>query len=137
MDVQARHNIWTTLHRHTREHHTTVLFSTHYLEEADAHAGRIVLVRSGHVVGDGTPAQVKATAGAGPVIHFRLLDGDPESFHHAPAVSAMHADGTQITLHSTGSDTTLWSLYDQRYRIVDIRIADANLEEAFLSLTSK
>lgn len=137
MDVQARQDFWTALHRHTRDHHTTVLFSTHYLDEADAHAGRIVLLRSGRVVADGTPGEVKAAAGAVRVVHFQLLDGDPEWFHQAPAVSAVHVDGDHVTLHTTDADATLWSLYDQRHRIIDIRVADASLEEAFLSLTSK
>ena len=48
---------WSTLEDHIRRYGTTVLFSTRYLEEADQHAERIVLMGAGRVTADGTPAQ--------------------------------------------------------------------------------
>jgi hypothetical protein len=46
----------------------------------------------------------------------------------------MDVDGNRVTLHSTDADATLWSLYDARHAIVDVTVADASLEEAFLRL---
>ncbi len=134
MDPQARRDFWAALHRHTEDRRTTVLFSTHYLEEADEHAGRVVLLGSGRVLVDGTPDEVKVAAGARRMVRFRILDGGPERFRVSPGVIAMDVDGNRVTLHSTDADATLWSLYDARHAIVDVTVADASLEEAFLRL---
>jgi ABC-2 type transport system ATP-binding protein len=134
LDVQARRGLWSTLEDHIRRYEITVLFSTHYLEEADQHARRIVLVGAGQVAADGSPDQVKAAAGAGRVVRFRLLKGDPERFTATPGVTALSVEGDQVTLRTSDADATVWALYPQRHAIADIAVAEASLEEAFLSL---
>jgi ABC-2 type transport system ATP-binding protein len=134
LDVRARRDLWSALADHTRRHHTTVLFSTHYLEEADQQAERVVLVGAGHITADGTPSEVKAAAGAGRIVRFRLLDGNPERFATIPGVTSVQADQQRLRLHTTDADTTIWALYDQRTSIADIAVSEASLEEAFLSL---
>jgi ABC-2 type transport system ATP-binding protein len=136
LDVQARRDLWSTLEVHTRRYGTTVLFSTHYLEEADQHAGRIVLVGAGRVTADGTPAQVKATAGAGRLVRFRLLRGEPSRFAATTAVTALSVDGDRVTLRTADADATVWALYPERDDIADIAVAEASLEDAFLSLVA-
>lgn len=61
MDVRGRREFWTAI-RHDAEAGRTVMFATHYLEEAEAYADRIVLVSRGRVVADGTVAELKARA---------------------------------------------------------------------------
>lgn len=61
MDVEGRRDFWSAI-RADADHGRTVLFATHYLEEADVYADRIILVRQGTVVADGTTAEVKAMA---------------------------------------------------------------------------
>ena len=61
MDVEGRRDFWAAI-RQDAARGRTVLFATHYLEEADAYADRIVLVRQGRIVADGTAAQIKAMA---------------------------------------------------------------------------
>jgi ABC-2 type transport system ATP-binding protein len=136
LDVQARRDLWTALEDQTHRYGTTVLFSTHYLEEADQHAQRIVLVGTGQVTADGTPSQVKAAAGSGRLVRFRLLGGDPDRFASTAGVTALSADGDRVTLRTADSDATVWALYPERDTIADIAVADASLEEAFLSLVS-
>jgi ABC-2 type transport system ATP-binding protein len=136
LDVQARRELWNALGEHARRYRTTVLFSTHYLEEADQHAERIVLVGAGHVTADGTPDQVKRAAGADRIVRFRLVTGSPERFATVPGVTAVQADGERVTLHTTEGDNTVWALYDLRHAIADISVSDASLEEAFLSLVA-
>jgi ABC-2 type transport system ATP-binding protein len=136
LDVQARRDLWSTLEDHTRRYGTTVLFSTHYLEEADQHAERIVLMGAGRITADGTPAQVKAAAGAGRLVRFRLLRGDPERFAATTGVTALSADGGRVTLRTADADATVWALYPERHAIADIAVAEASLEEAFLSLVA-
>lgn len=136
LDVQARRDLWATLGDHTHRYGTTVLFSTHYLEEADEHATRVVLLGSGQITADGTPAQVKAAAGPGRLVRFRLLGGDPERFASTAGVTALSAEGDRVTLRTADADATVWALYPERDAIADIAVADASLEEAFLSLVS-
>jgi ABC-2 type transport system ATP-binding protein len=136
LDVQARRDLWSTLDDHTRRYGTTVLFSTHYLEEADQQAARIVLIGAGRVTADGTPAQVKAAAGAGRLVRFRLLRGDPERFAATAGVTAVSADSDRVTLRTADADATVWALYPERDAIADIAVAEASLEEAFLSLVT-
>ena len=93
-----------------------------------------MLVGSGHVTADGTPGEVKAAAGAGRIVRFRLLDGDPHRFAATPGVTSVHSDERWVSLHTTDADTTVWALYDQRSTIADIAVTEASLEEAFLSL---
>ena len=61
MDVEGRRDFWAAI-RKDAEIGRTVLFATHYLEEADAYADRIVLLRQGEIVADGSGAEVKALA---------------------------------------------------------------------------
>ena len=136
LDVQARRDLWSTLDDHTRRYGTTVLFSTHYLEEADQQAARIVLMGAGRVTADGTPAQVKAAAGAGRLVRFRLLRGDPERFAATAGVTAVSADSDRVTLRTADADATVWALYPERDAIADIAVSEASLEEAFLSLVT-
>jgi ABC-2 type transport system ATP-binding protein len=61
MDVEGRHSFWQAIHADAQRGRT-VLFATHYLEEADQYADRIVLIRKGRIVADGTTAEIKAMA---------------------------------------------------------------------------
>ena len=65
MDVEGRRDFWAAI-REDAARGRTVLFATHYLEEADAYADRIVLVRHGRIVADGTAAEIKALASGRP-----------------------------------------------------------------------
>jgi ABC-2 type transport system ATP-binding protein len=137
LDVQVRRDLWSALEDHAARHHTTVLFSTHYLEEADQHAERVVVIGSGHVIADGTPDEVKAAARGGRIVRFRLLDGNPAQFAGIRNVTAARADGQWVTLHTADTDATIWALYDHRHAIADLAVTEASLEEAFLSLVAQ
>jgi ABC-2 type transport system ATP-binding protein len=137
LDVQVRRDLWSALEDHAARHHTTVLFSTHYLEEADQHAERVVLIGAGHVIADGTPDEVKVAAGASRIVRFRLLEGNPGQFAGTRGVTAVHADGQWITLHTTDADATIWALYNHRHAIAGIVVTEASLEEAFLTLVAQ
>jgi ABC-2 type transport system ATP-binding protein len=112
------------------------LFSTHYLEEADTHAGRVILLRSGRIIADGSPDQVKSDAGIARTVRFRSLAGSPDRFGRLAAVTAVHADGDRITLLTTDADATVWALYNLRDTITDLAITEGSLQEAFLALTA-
>jgi ABC-type multidrug transport system ATPase subunit len=135
MDVRAREAFWGILRAYAASG-KTILFSTHYLEEADTHAGRIILLRSGRIVADGSPDQVKSDAGIARTVRFRSLTGSPDRFRQLAAVTAVHADEDRITLLTADADATVWALYDLRDTITDLAITQGGLQEAFLALTS-
>jgi ABC-2 type transport system ATP-binding protein len=135
MDVRAREAFWGVLGTYAASGRT-ILFSTHYLEEADTHAGRIILLRSGRIVADGSPDQVKSEAGVARTVRFRSLAGSPDRFRQLAAVTAVHADADRITLLTADADATVWALYDLRDTITDLAVTEGDLQEAFLALTS-
>src|SRR3954453_24075355 len=74
MDVEGRRTFWSAI-RHDAAKGRTILFATHYLEEADQYADRIILISHGRIVADGTGSEIKALA-AGRTIRATLPDAD-------------------------------------------------------------
>jgi ABC-2 type transport system ATP-binding protein len=135
MDVESRHRFWTGI-RECAARGTTVLFATHYLEEADENADRIVVVAAGRVLVDGTPGSVKATAGGGRRVRFTLESGDPTDFLGLPGVTSVQAHGAAVTLRTDDAEATVRALFAVRDRVPDLEVRGADLEDAFLSLTA-
>ena len=77
MDVEGRRAFWSAIRRDA-EQGRTVLFATHYLEEADQYADRIILISHGRIVADGTGSEIKALA-SGRTIRATLADADTEA----------------------------------------------------------
>jgi ABC-2 type transport system ATP-binding protein len=113
------------------------VFSTHYLEEADTNAERILVLRAGRIVADGTPEDVKAAAGIKPHIAFRCHGASSEIFSQLPAVTHVAIDREHVILTTTDSDTTIWALYDIRHAISELEIIGGDLQHAFLALTAE
>jgi len=133
MDVEARHAFWTTM-RDFASRGKTVIFATHYLEEADAYADRAVLMAHGIVVADGPTTEIKARVGLR-TIRATLPDVDPDALAQLPGVTTVDRRGEAVTLRCTDSDAAIRALLNQYPQARDIEIAGAGLEEAFLQLT--
>ena len=84
MDVESREMFWANMHAEVAEGRT-LLFATHYLEEADQAADRILVINKGRLVADGTPAEIKERAGA-KRISFRLDPVDEAFLLRLPAL---------------------------------------------------
>src|SRR5580692_10943857 len=133
MDVEGRRGFWAAI-RQDAELGRTVLFATHYLEEADAYADRIILLRHGQIVADGTATQVKALA-AGRTVRATLADADPVALNAIPGADNVEVRGDTVLIHSTDSDAVA------RYLLTntparDLEINTRGLEDAFIALTS-
>jgi len=135
MDVEGRHTFWTTM-RDFAARGRTVLFATHYLEEADAYADRIVLMARGSIVADGPPTEVKAMVGLRQ-IRATLPDPDAAALATLPGVTHAEVHGESITLHCSDSDAAIRALLARYPEASDIEIAGARLEDAFVALTGK
>jgi ABC-2 type transport system ATP-binding protein len=93
MDVEGRRAFWDAIRADARRGRT-VLFATHYLEEADQHADRIVLVSHGRIVADGTGSEIKALA-TGRIVRATLPDADAEELASLPASTRWTSAATQ------------------------------------------
>jgi ABC-2 type transport system ATP-binding protein len=134
MDVEARHSFWTTM-REFADRNKTVVFATHYLEEADAYADRALLMANGHVVADGPTTEIKGMVGSR-TIRATLPHVDPAELAMLPGVSAAERHGEAVTLRCSDSDAAIRALLARFPSTQAIEIRGAGLEEAFLQLTS-
>ncbi|MFD3311703.1 ABC transporter ATP-binding protein [Streptomyces sp. NPDC058694] len=133
LDVEARYAFWDSMRAYTRLGHT-VLFSTHYLEEADANADRIVVIDHGRIVADGTGEQLKRAAG-GSLVAFDLAGAGPDGLAALPGVVSVEVRGDRARLRTDDSDATVIALAE-RGAIRGLEVAPASLDDAFLALTS-
>jgi ABC-2 type transport system ATP-binding protein len=133
MDVEGRHSFWTTM-REQAAGGKTVLFATHYLEEADAYADRAILMAHGRVVADGPTNEIKAMVGSR-TIRATLPGADLDALRALPGVSAAEHRGEAVMLSCVDSDAAIRALLVQFPDARDIEIVAAGLEQAFLELT--
>jgi ABC-2 type transport system ATP-binding protein len=133
MDVESRRAFWTTM-RDFAAHGKTVLFATHYLEEADTYADRAVLMAHGRVVADGPPTEIKAMVGQRR-IRATLPDVDLAELERLAGVTRVERRGESIVLTCSDSDAAIRELLARFPGVRDIEIAGAGLEEAFVELT--
>ncbi len=133
MDVEARHAFWTTM-RDFAARGRTILFATHYLEEADAYADRAVLMAQGRIVADGPTTEIKAMVGSRS-IRATLPDVTIEELAALPGVSSAERRGQAILLVCSDSDAAVRALLGAHPEARDIEIEAAGLEQAFLALT--
>jgi len=132
MDVEGRRTFWTAI-RQDAELGRTVLFATHYLEEADAYADRIVLLRHGQIVADGTASEIKAKA-AGRTVRATLPDASEGALREIHGADQVEIRGDTVLVHSSDSDAVARYLLT-RTQARDLEIAARGIEEAFLALT--
>ncbi|MEW2429195.1 ABC transporter ATP-binding protein [Micromonospora sp. NPDC047644] len=133
MDVEGRRDFWQALRRDARRGRT-VIFATHYLDEADAYADRIVLVRQGRIVADGTTAEIKNLA-AGRTVRATLPGADQAALAALPGVDAVEVRGDSVLVRTGDSDAVARHLLT-RTAARDVEITSRNLEDAFLALTT-
>jgi ABC-2 type transport system ATP-binding protein len=134
MDVSARQAFWGSMRALTGERRT-VVFATHYLEEADLYADRIVLMANGRVVADGATTEIKGLVG-GRTIRGTLPHASEAKLRDLPGVTSVVLHGEAVTLTSHDADTTLRALLPAFPELRDIEVRGAGLEEAFLELTA-
>ena len=133
MDVVARQAFWATMREFTRLGRT-VVFATHYLEEADAYADRIVLMARGQIVADGPATEIKAAVG-GRTLRATLPGADERELGKLPGVRSVEVHGDSVNLACFDSDQAIRTLIARWPEARDFEITGAGLEAAFLALT--
>jgi ABC-2 type transport system ATP-binding protein len=132
MDVEARRAFWTAI-RQDAAAGRTVLFATHYLDEADSYADRIVMVRKGEVVADGTAAEVRAMA-SGRTIRATLPGANHIALAALNGVTSVELRGDTVLIRCEDSDAVLRHLLNHT-EAHDLEVTSHNLEAAFIALT--
>jgi len=133
MDVTTRQGFWATM-REQADQGRTVLFATHYLEEADAIADRVLVLHRGRLLADGTAAEIKAKAGARRISFD--LDGDmPPTLRDLPFLTSLDVSGRTVRIQSTDADATVHALYGTGVYPRNLEVAGLGLEQAFVAIT--
>jgi ABC-2 type transport system ATP-binding protein len=132
LDVEARRLLWDEI-RKLVARGKTVLLTTHYLQEADALANRIVVINRGEIVAQGSPADIKAqTAGK----KIRCVSRIPlEEVRAMAGVLDARQDREAIEINVSHAEPVLRELLARDLTLSDLEVASAGLEEAFLALT--
>jgi ABC-2 type transport system ATP-binding protein len=136
MDVEGRREFWNAI-RADAEAGRTVLFATHYLDEADAYADRIVLVSAGKVVADGTAAEIKAMS-AGRLVSATWVDvtsAQAAELYGLDGVEDVELRGDTVLVRTRNSDTVARHLLTAT-PAHDLQVTSRGLEDAFLALTT-
>jgi ABC-2 type transport system ATP-binding protein len=135
LDVEARQAFWTGV-RGFAGRGKTVLFATHYLEEADRYADRAVLMARGIIVADGATTEIKAMVGSRTI--RATLPGVPVAqLGLLPGVTAAERLGEAVLLSCSDSDVAIRALLAAEPQARDIEINGAGLEQAFIQLTGE
>jgi ABC-2 type transport system ATP-binding protein len=132
LDVEARRLLWEQI-RKLVAHGKTVLLTTHYLQEADALADRIVVINQGTIIAEGTPAEIKAqTTGRKIrcVTHLTV-----QQVANIPGVLEVHQDREALEIRVAKAEPVLRELLARDPELTHLEVTSAGLEEAFLSLT--
>jgi len=132
LDVESRRILWDEI-RKLIARGKTVLLTTHYLEEADALADRVVVINRGEIIAEGTPAEIKAsTAGR----RIRCVSSlDIETVRALPGVIEVRRDRDALEIRAVSAEPMLRELLMRDPGLSGIEVTSAGLEEAFLALT--
>ena len=134
LDVEARRHFWQVMGEEA-DAGRTVIFATHYIEEADSFARRVVLVSGGQLVADGPINEVRASV-SGSIVRATLTDpsGLAEGLHTFPGINDVTVRGQQLIVHTSQPDDLA------RYLLAHtdahgLLISTTTLEDAFVQLT--
>jgi ABC-2 type transport system ATP-binding protein len=132
LDVEARRAMWKQI-RSLVERGKSVLLTTHYLEEADALADRVVVLSKGAIIAEGTPEEIKASSGGKRIRCQTSLS--LAAVRNLAGVVEVQEDRGIFEIRTSSPEPVLRELLNRDAGISGIEVTSAGLEEAFLSLT--
>ena len=135
MDVEARRALWRQIRNLVVARGKSVLLTTHYLQEADSLADRVVVINQGSIIAEGTPAEIKSqTAGRRIRCVSRL---EPNSVRQLPGVLEVRQDREAMEIHAPEAEVVVRELLNRDPTLSALEVTSAGLEEAFLALTKE
>ena len=133
LDVESRRAFWQEV-RALVSRGRAILLTTHYLEEADALADRVVVMNQGAIVADGAPHEMKRLAASRRIRCVTSLSVD--RLQSMPGVASIRRDGATTELLTNDAERVTRDLLSADASLSGLEVTGAGLEEAFLSLTS-
>jgi ABC-2 type transport system ATP-binding protein len=135
MDVENRQIFWQAM-KAQAERGKTILFATHYLDEADQIADQVIVINKGRLLANGTAAEIKARAGF-QRISFRLPGITRDQLLLLPNVVSLEVINDRVQIQTSDSDKTFYSILDAGLRPEEIEISALGLEQAFVAITKQ
>src|SRR6201999_987409 len=135
MDVETRQRFWASMKEEVAEG-KTLLFATHYLEEADQAADRILVINRGRRRPEGTPEDIKKRAAA-KRMPSRLANANEPLLLSLPGVVSLETRNDLVHIQTSDSDATLYGVLDAGYRPTEIEVGSLGLEQAFIAITAE
>lgn len=136
MDITSRKVFWETV-RELANQGKSIIFSTHYLQEADDIADRIILFNKGTIIADGKPEDIKRRLSKQSVSFIATKDIPLENVLQLLHVSNVYVQGGRTFIVTDETDSILFSIFKHKWDVKDIRIEKGRLEEAFEQLTEE
>lgn len=133
MDVEARRKLWQQI-RQFKQQGIAIVLTTHYLEEAEQLADRILVLNNAQVIAEGSPAQLKALS-AYKFIHCKSQLSDAQ-LSALPGVQKLEHGANNVILQSASVEQTLQALLTNDTTVSEIEVHPVALEQAFLALTN-
>lgn len=133
MDIESRRALWDQI-RSLAAHGKTVLLTTHYLEEADALASRIIVIGKGKILAEGTSSEIKHRVAGRRIRCITQLDMD--FMRELPSVLSVEQDREAVVITATESERVVRVLLREDVTLHGLEISAPGLEDAFLALTS-
>src|SRR5262245_49587950 len=132
MDVESRRAFWGHV-RGLLARGKSILLTTHYLEEADALADRVVVLQHGRVIADGPPSAIKRLAAGKRVRCVTALD--EAALRLLPGVQSVSRDRDAALLVTSQAEALVRELVTRDPQLADLEVSGLALDEAFLKLT--
>lgn len=133
MDTSSRHRFWQTIHG-LADQGKTIIFSTHYLQEADDAAQRILFFADGRLVADDSPMQLRSRIQKQSVSFTLHSDESLEKLSRHPEVERVIQKHQRTIIQTSNTDKVLALIFQENIHARDIRIEQGTLDEAFRQL---
>ncbi|TYS10195.1 ABC transporter ATP-binding protein [Bacillus subtilis] len=133
MDTSSRHRFWQTIHG-LADQGKTIIFSTHYLQEADDAAQRILFFADGRLVADDSPMQIRSRIQKQSVSFTLHSDESLEKLSRHPIVERVIQKQQRTIIQTSNTDKVLALIFQENIQACDIRIEQGTLDEAFRQL---
>ncbi|TCZ75145.1 ABC transporter ATP-binding protein [Paenibacillus albiflavus] len=135
MDVSSREVFWRTVSA-LRDQGRTIVLTTHYMDEVEAIADRVVIVNNGKSIADGTVQEIKSTTEKNSV-SFTLTDQvSSEVLNSLPGVDQVNRNGNKVELFGADTDLLIFTIVRHNIPLKDLQINKSNLEDALQLLIS-